>query len=518
MKALMNPSTYANRPGRVDLVQTHISWVFIAEDQVYKVKKPVDFGFLDFTSLEKRKHFCEEELRLNQRLCPEIYLEVLPITNNRGEIRIGDRGEIMEWALRMNRMPEEGMMGKLIEKNLIDTSMIDLIIQRLIPFYEKASRDNWVRNLGGIDIVTQNTEENFEQTIPFIDKVIERDVYDKIRGYTRNFIKKQRNLFLSRVRESRIVEGHGDLYSANICLDSDNRVYIFDCIEFNERFRCGDVASDVAFLAMDLDYHGLPALSRHFTTSMAAGLNDPDLERLINFYKCYRAYVRGKIGCFTWASEGLDQEIREKSREQASRYFQLALRYAGAQGNNLHLYVFFGLSGTGKSTLSQAFASSRKLSVFNSDRIRKEMVAGINARDARMEPFGQGIYSPEMTKRTYRALSRLAARELLTGHSVVLDATYSNKEERLSLMELAKDADANIHFILCTCPEPVIRERLSARKPGGQVSDAGWDIYLKQKGHFHPADHLPATALIQVDTTRPLDELVREIGDLEENA
>jgi aminoglycoside phosphotransferase family enzyme/predicted kinase len=512
METMLDPASYPHPVDDVLMIQTHISWVFLAGDRVYKLKKPVDFGFLNFTTLEKRHHFCLEELRLNRRLCSEIYLDVWPVTNDNGQIKINGAGEPVEWAVVMRRMPEEGMMVRLLSENMIGNAEINSVIDRLAPFYEKAAAGEKIKNFGTIDIIRQNTEENFDQTAFFVEKLIEKDAYSHICNYTRSFINSNKPLFLSRIEQGLIREGHGDLYSANICFDkTNNAVYIFDCIEFNERFRCGDVASDVAFLAMDLDYHGLPTLSNYFIRSFSDKTGDAQLVELKDFYKCYRAYVRGKIGCFTWASDGIDSDTKESARRQASKYFRLALNYAGGIGAP-DLYVFFGLSGTGKSTVASAWAKTHQLPFYNSDRVRKEFVARIPTEERHWERFGQGIYSQQQTLRTYRALACLAGKHLMQGEPVILDATYRDREERLRLLDLAKESKANIHFILCTCPEQEIKERLTQRaRVETQVSDGRWEIYLKQKELFAPKDDLDQYHLMVLSTDRPVSELLDEL-------
>ncbi len=512
MKTMLDPASYPHPVDDVVMIQTHISWVFLAGDRVYKLKKPVDFGFLDFTGLEKRHHFCLEELRLNRRLCAEIYLYVWPVTSDDGRIKINGTGKPVEWAVVMRRMPEEGMMVRLLSENMIGNAEIDAVVNRLIPFYRNAAAGEKIKKFGTIDIIRQNTEENFDQTASFIGKLIEKDAYSHICNYTRSFIDNNKPLFLSRIEQGLIREGHGDLYSANICFNkTNNAVYIFDCIEFNERFRCGDVASDVAFLAMDLDYHGLPALSNYFIRSFSDGIGDAGLLDLIDFYKCYRAYVRGKIGCFTWASHGIDSDTREKAGSQASRYFRLAMNYAGGMGIP-DLYVFFGLSGTGKSTVASAWARKHRLPFYNSDRVRKEFIAGIPTGERHWEPFGRGIYSRQQTLKTYRTLACLAGKHLMQGEPVILDATYRDGEERSRLLELSREAKANIHFILCTCPEQEIKERLTQRAGAeNQVSDGRWEIYLKQKELFVPTDDLEQDHLMVLSTNRPVSELLDEL-------
>lgn len=514
LNAMMDPSTYPHRVNEVRLIQTHISWVFVAGDRVYKVKKPVDFGFLDFTSLEKRLHFCREELRLNRRLCPEIYFDVWAITTDRGEIHLNGIGEPVEWAVVMRRLPEAGMMQGLLAEGLVGRPEIDRIIARLVPFYESAATGPEVNRHGSLETVRFNVEENFSQTAPFVEKLLDGEQYQAIVEYTRAFLEKNDALFKRRVDEGRIKEGHGDLYSANICMESDgDEVYIFDCIEFNERFRCGDVAVDAAFLAMDLDYHGLPGLSAYFATALARETTDPGLMDLMDFYKCYRAYVRCKIGCFTWASKEVDEDTREKAQRAAEHYFRLACRYAGGLAQPT-LYVFFGLAGSGKSTLAEAWAKEREYPIYNSDRVRKEL-AGISSEDHRWEPYEQGLYRAEQTQRTYGTLARLAAQHLVRGESVILDATYRAREERKRLRRLVVDAGAIARFILCTCPEDEIRRRLSRRAQDNRsVSDGRWEIYLRQKETFDSPEELTGEDLASIQTNRPLEETLTALANV----
>ena len=324
----LDPGHYDHAVDRVELVQTHISYVLLAGDFVYKFKKPVDFGFLDFTTLEKREFYCRQELALNRRLCPDIYLDVFAVCRAGDAFRFAaaEAGDAVEYGVRMKMMPREKMMGEVIARGELNSSHILAIVDTLAPFYERAAGGSDIARFGTARAVSVNVLENFDQTRGFIGRgALRQSQFDAISGYARAFLEKEA-LFLDR-SAVRVRDCHGDLYSANICLA--DKVYIFDCIEFNERFRYCDVASDVAFLAMDLDFHGLHTLADFFIEKFAAASGDQGLTAVLPFYKCYRAYVRGKIGLFTAHAPEVDEMTRARNLAMAERYFLLAEQYAG---------------------------------------------------------------------------------------------------------------------------------------------------------------------------------------------
>jgi len=328
---LLEPTAYEPVPEAVKLVQTHISYVFITDNLVYKFKKPVDFGFLDFISLANRRHYCQEELTLNKRLCPSIYLGLVALKKTGDTFKLEDDGDtdgdnIVEFGVKMKRMPEEKMMPRIISSGSLTPEMIDAICDTLVPFYAKADGGPEIREFGRPEAVGVNVFENFSQTDPFIETdALSREQFDRIKSFSEKFLR-QDDLFAERIAAGRIRDCHGDLYSANICLA--DRVYIFDCIEFNKRFRYCDVASDIAFLAMDLDYHGLEDLSDRFVSRFTNLSADTTLNKMLNFYKCYRAYVRGKINLFTASAPEVDAATQKQCLAMAKKYFQLAERYA----------------------------------------------------------------------------------------------------------------------------------------------------------------------------------------------
>lgn len=326
VQALLKPTLYPHPVDQVDLVQTHISYVFLAGDYVYKFKKPMNFGFLDFSDLEKRRINCQRELELNKRLCPDIYLELVTIGQDDGVYALNSCAEPIEYGVKMVRMPEERMMRNLIDDGKLGSAQLRQLVQTLIPFYQAADGGEEIRSFGTAKAVAVNVLENFEQTASFIDQgALTQAQFDTISNYARKMLADEA-LFQKRVDGGFIRDCHGDLYSANICLA--DKPYIYDCIEFNERFRYCDIASDVAFLAMDLDFHGLTELSADFIEEFCASSQDSGLMTMLDFYKCYRAYVRGKIGLFTAADPNVDQELQAKCVAESARYFELACQYA----------------------------------------------------------------------------------------------------------------------------------------------------------------------------------------------
>ncbi len=323
--ALLQSDIYDHPAKDIQLVQTHISFVLLAGDFVYKFKKPVDFGFLDFSSLEKRQACCEQELILNRRLCPDIYLDLITVTSEGDGFAINGSGEVAEYGVKMVRMPEQQMMVNLIKQGKVGKEQIDGLVDTLVPFYQQADRNDEIDGFGTAKSVAVNVLENFEQTEGFIGNgAISQEQFDKIAAWAKEFLTRD-ELFAQRITGGYVRDCHGDLYSANICLA--DKVYIYDCIEFNQRFRYCDVASDIGFLAMDLDFHGLQELSNYCIDQFCERSGDTGLKEMLNFYKCYRAYVRGKIGLFTASDPAVDEAVKKSSIEAAAKYFALAESY-----------------------------------------------------------------------------------------------------------------------------------------------------------------------------------------------
>jgi aminoglycoside phosphotransferase family enzyme len=334
VKALLESQAYPHKPQAIELVQTQMSYIFLTGEYVYKVKKPVNLGYLDYTTLEKRHFFCHQELELNRRLCPGAYLAVVPIVEEKTGFRIGGSGKAIEYAVKMKQLPRDRMMDVLLPRGQVTLEMVAKVAEKLVDFHERAETNQEIAAFGRLDIIRQNTDENFAQTEKYIGISITAEKYQHIKNYTNDFIAGNTSMFDKRVGKGKIRDCHGDLHSAHVCFTDDTRlpspggqVCIYDCIEFNDRFRYSDVASEIAFLAMDLDRHQQAGLSRHLVNTYVGLSNDEELLKLLDFYKCYRAYVRGKVESFKLDDPYIPEVEKTKVLTTAQGYFHLAESY-----------------------------------------------------------------------------------------------------------------------------------------------------------------------------------------------
>lgn len=482
IKGVLKPIAYHERPSAIDLRQTHISYLIFTPEFVYKIKKPVNFGFLDYTTLERRLFLCNEEVRLNRRLSPNAYLDVIGITEEDGRFLMGGQGEPVEYAVKMRRLDERRMLSSLLEKNEASPDIIKRIAHVISAFHRSAETSAHISGFGSIDVIRNNTAENFDQTVPFIGKAISAGLYASIKEFTDDFLLQNHALLNSRIKNNFIRDCHGDIHSEHIFIE--NGIEIIDCIEFNQRFRYSDVIADTAFLSMDLDYSNWHGLSATLDSAYFAETGDYSGARLMDFYRCYRAYVRGKVECFKAFEPEVDEKEKDDSFIKAAVHFHLSGLYA-AGGFRPMMVVVCGPSGTGKSTLAFELSRHTGFVHLSSDRIRKEL-AGLPSGQRRTEPFGAGIYSDEFTARTYDELIKRAAGLLKEGRSVVLDATFGRRTHLIEAKKAAQRTLALFRVVECTALNSTIRERLSKRgaTPEGVVSDADWEIFLKQKAIF----------------------------------
>jgi aminoglycoside phosphotransferase family enzyme/predicted kinase len=501
---LLNPASYPHRPRQVKLIQTHSSFVFLVPPLVFKIKKPVNFGFLNYSTIEKRRHFCEREVELNRRLCPDVYLGVVPIARVDGRFAFGAGEEVVEYAVKMRLLSTRGFLDRLVARGAVSTADLDRVAAALKKFYLAQHPTEEIEAWGRVDRLRISTDENFRQTEEFIGRTIARAAFTAIRDCTNQFYKRHAALFRARVREKWIRDCHGDLHLEHIHT-TPRALHIYDCIEFNDRFRYVDVANDAAFLAMDLDFNGRPDLARHFAERMAAELGDDAMPRLMDFYKCYRAYVRGKVESLHSVAHAAAESERAASAERARRYFRLALGYAVA-GSRPLVVAMMGRIASGKSTLATALGDALGWRVISSDQVRKEM-AGFPLYERSSAAARRRLYSSAMTARTYERLIADAESEVRAGRGVILDATFARREHRALFVKRLGARGIAHRFIEVQAPDRVVKQRLVVREAkADEISDARLEDYAALTGLYEPPAELPAKTCVHVRTTGTIEE------------
>lgn len=504
--ALLDPGIYPDKTQKIELMQTQMSFIFLTGRYVYKVKKAVDLGYLDYTTLEKRLFFCKQELELNRRLCPEAYLDVIPISRSRHGINLSGEGEVIDYAVKMLYLPQDRMMNVLLERNQVSPEMARQVAQKLVEFHSRAATGPDIGVFGKTKAVKVNTDENFTQTEKYISRTITAGQHRRIKKYTDELLQDKADVFNDRAGSGKVRDCHGDLHAQHICFQDG--ICIYDCIEFNDRFRYCDVASEIAFLAMDLDHFARADLARSFTTSYMEISGDRQIRELLKFYKCYRAYVRGKVGCFKLDDPYIPDEERKLTLESARSYFELAESYSRSRPL---LFITVGLVGSGKSTLTQAIARRLGLTVISSDIVRKQL-AGVPPTERHFEGMESGIYSADFSRRTYDRLFSGARDILKQGDSVILDATFLKAEDRRQARQLTTETGADFVILECVLDEENTRQRLEGRlKKGSSVSDGRWEIYGPQKQKFEPVAGEETGRHYVVDSARPLFDQISHI-------
>lgn len=509
LQALLNPAVYPDRPQRIDLVQTHISAIFLTGNYVYKIKKPVNFGFLDFTTLEKRRFYCQQEVELNRRLSPEIYLGVIEIRSHQGQIFLRNgQGDVIEYAVLMKQLPPDCTMDRLLARGALTPDVVVKTADKIAHFHARAATNPQISAYGAMGTVRGNLEENFAQTEKYVGTALSPGLFRDIQDHNRRFLEENVSLLEKRVASGKIRDCHGDLHLQHICLSRE--ILIFDCIEFNERFRFSDVAADIAFLLMDLDFHKAPLISADLAFFYLKISRDWPIYLLLNFYKSYRAYVRGKVTCFRLDDPVISAQEKSVAFEEARSYFRLSHHYA-CKLNCPTLVVFSGLMGTGKSTMARILSEALGWEWLRSDVFRKEL-AKIPSAEHRYEEFQQGIYSPDFTSRTYEALFERALELLRSGGSVVLDGSFRTQRDRQEALEVARSAGADFLLVECRCSEPEIQRRLTSRAGNaGEPSDGRWEIFHDQKRNYEKVEGFLPVHYLALNTEVPPEEALGHI-------
>jgi aminoglycoside phosphotransferase family enzyme/predicted kinase len=507
LSALRNPDFYPHPVGKIQVEETHISTVFLTGDFVYKIKKPVDFGFLDFTTLEKRHHYCKQEILLNRRLSKEVYLEVVAITREGTGYTLNGSGEPAEYAVKMRQLPRERTMLELLRRGELSPVMLEELGQVMTRFYQTAERGVEIDRMGSREMIWANIEEDFVQTSPFVPAVLERAKFSEMHRKVRAFLDKKRKLFDRRKETGCIRDCHGDLRLGHIYFV--DIIQIIDCIEFSDRFRYGDVASDLAFLAMDLDYTGFPGVAQNLLTLYARLAEDPEIFLVLDFYKCYRAHVRCKVECLRHKAGDLDEREARVAKGRAQSYFELAYKYA----DNFSIqtvWIVCGLSGSGKSSIAAELATRLNVRCHNSDVVRKKLF-GLSPDKPVVVPFGESIYGAAATEKTYEQLIVEAKKDLSRGRSVIVDGTFGRLHHRKLARKLAQEMRVNVIFVECRCAQSLLRQRLTEREEEKSVSDARLQHLEEQSQAFEPLDELPDNLHLPVNTEQPIRQSIQDI-------
>jgi aminoglycoside phosphotransferase family enzyme/predicted kinase len=510
VQTLMTPEAYPERVKRIRMLETHVSYLFFTGKTVYKVKKPVDYGFLDFTTLEKRHFYCLQEVALNSRISPQVYLGVVPICEQDGSLKIEGTGPTVEYAVKMRQLRRKHALNELLQDDQVSDDDIRRVAVTIANFHKEAATGPDITKLGDLNAVRQNAEENFQQMGNDIDRCLSQEVFDDLLTYGRAFMDVKAGLFARRAKEGWVRDGHGDLHSANVFLE-DN-VHIIDCIEFNDRFRCLDVTEDTAFIAMDLDFYGRPDLSQVFVSAYEEEINDHGGSDLLDFFKSYRAQVRGMVAGLRLDDPNLSDPERREILGTSQAYYRLAHSYTQKVHARPTMMLIAGLSGTGKTLVSRELAKRWDMVHISSDITRKGL-AGIRAGDHRYEAYEEGIYSPEFTLLTYESMYGQAREELAQGNPVVLDASFKKRSEREQAVRIARELGTDFFVIECTTQEHEVQRRLNRRIEVGEetLSDALWEIYPQQKADWQPIKEVPEDHYIQLDTTGSREDTVRTL-------
>ena len=485
----------------IQLIQTHVSYVFLTGDYAYKVKKPVNFGFLDFSTLEQRQHFCLEELRMNQPIAPEIYLEVLSIVEIDGKLVLGDAGQAVEYALKMCQFPQEALFITMFEQGqLTETHMEDL--GRIVAqFHAKAETNDYIRRFGEVSKIREAFDENYQQTEKYIGRPQTQQQYEETKNFSDAFFAQQQKLLATRRENNRIRECHGDLHLRNICFWHD-KIQLFDRIEFNEPFRFVDVMYDVAFTVMDLEARGRKDLGNAFLNTYIEQTGDWEGLQVLPLYLSRQAYVRAKVTSFLLDDPGVPQDAKQEAAKVASDYYRQAWEYT--KTNQGQLILMSGLSGSGKSTVARHLARRLGAIHLRSDAIRKHL-AGIS-----LEQKGEDeLYTSEMSQKTYGRLLELGIMLASQGLPVILDAKYDRMALRQEAIAQANTHNLPIKIIQCTAGEEILRDRLSSRT--GDVSDATADLLTQQLATTEPFTEAEQPLVTSIDTTQDWASLLAGI-------
>ncbi|MDY6938687.1 MAG: AAA family ATPase [Cyanobacteriota bacterium] len=482
----------------IKLIQTHISFVLLTGEYVYKIKKSVDFGFLDYSTLEKRQHFCQQELVMNQRGAPGIYLEVLPILQDGDRFILGTRkdrnGEIIEYTLKMRQFSQQDLWLHQFEQGNLTVGDLEEFGRILAQFHQNAVTNEYIRSFGKVDRIRMAIENNYRATQKYIGTLQDKTQFEETKDYTDRFFQTYKPVFDRRIQTEKIRECHGDLHLNNIAR-WQGKIILFDCIEFNEPFRFVDVMYDVGFTVMDLEMRQRRDLANAFLNTYLEETGDWEGAQLLPLYRLRQAYVRAKVNSFLSDDRAISSAERDRAARTASEYYRLAWEYT--QPSRGQLILMSGLSGSGKSTVARQLARRLGAVCIRSDAVRKHL-AGIDL----YQRGGDDLYTEAMNQRTYQRSIDLGETLATRGWSVILDAKFDRTRWREAAIAMARSHQLPLHILSCTAPLAVLRDRLNCRT--GDITDATADLLASQQAAAEPFSPTEQNYVTTLDTTAAL--------------
>ncbi|EAZ90978.1 bifunctional aminoglycoside phosphotransferase/ATP-binding protein [Crocosphaera chwakensis] len=502
IKQLQNPNSYSHTvQNSIKVIQTHASAIFLTGNYAYKIKKPVDFGFLDYSTLEKRQHFLNQELTMNQAIAPDIYLEVLPITLDNNQVNIGGKGEIIDYVLKMNQFPQDCLFINLFKAGKLEKYHLEDLGKVVSEFHKNTITNDYIRGFGDIEVIKKSIDENYERTEKYIGIAQTEKQYKETKQFTDRYFELKQSYFKQRQQADKIRECHGDLHLKNVCL-WNNKIQLFDRIEFNEEFRYVDVMFDVAFTVMDLDARNRQDFSNIFLNTYLEYTGDWQGLQVLPVYLSRQAYVRAKVNSMVLDDANISDEEHKKAQEEAKNYYHLAWKYT--QQHQGKIILMSGLSGSGKTTIAKYLAQQINGILIRSDAVRKHI--GNIPLD---ETGDSELYSEEMNKKTYETLIYLGEIIVKEGFSVILDAKFDRHQWRETVIEIAKKNNISLTILYCHAPLEILSDRLSNRQ--GDISDATANLLQQQQNNAQDFNQHEMSYVKTIDTTNNWEEKLKEI-------
>jgi aminoglycoside phosphotransferase family enzyme/predicted kinase len=501
--ALQRPECYPHPVRVVRVIETHISWVLLTGAWAYKLKKPINAGFLDFSTLESRRHFCNEELRLNQRLAPRVYDSVVEIRGAPDQPRIGGTGPVLEYAVRMREFPQDALASTLLERAAFTPHHVDLLAQHIAVFHVAAARAGDNDPFGTPTSIEKPALQNFEQLTPCLNDAPDRNALQALSTWTSRTYRDLASTFAGRKRNGYVRECHGDLHLRNIAV-LEERPVAFDCIEFDDALRWIDVMSEIAFVVMDFEDFDRSDLAYRFLNGYLEASGDYAGLEVQRFYLVYRALVRAKIHALRARQPGIAAGERRRLEEAVRQYIALAQRYTSPPAPGL--IITHGVSGSGKTSATQALLEGSGAIRLRSD-IERKRLHGVSALARTHAAPDAGIYSQTATAATYEHLLQLARRVVSAGYRVIIDAAFLRRGERDAFRAAARELGVPFRVLAFDAPATILRERVTHRLRRGHDASEADATVLERQLSFRELPANDETDIVRIDTSHALPRL-----------